>query len=424
MNDSMSNNLTPNKHTYISKKIVKNKRPTSSLFMMLIISLFPVFGSYGDIVLKGSIIVCGLYTLICLWYSKRTAVRIALNYPVCFSLFFIYCILTTIWCVNLGSAVVSLRSMLYSYVICISVICFYKHDYDSLLNYFLYGVVIISVFCILKENTSLLVWARLGDEEFTTGGQTLIYYTCLLIWGYMVSVYRMFASKKLIYGVMGALILLCEILTGVRKILFVSVFFTVLFIALKNKKNVLKIILYTGLSIIAAFVIFNLVMKYSTSMAFRINSLIEDITSNVQVTSFNHNMNSYTERKWLRKQAWELFKKYPIFGYGIGQFKIYSISIGGPSLYSHNNFLELLSCTGLIGFIIYYLGIGSIALKSFKIIKRSKNKTVLTRQSFVFAAVISLLIMDYGQVSYYYTMFVAMYTILYLMIRDEVVYDE
>jgi len=50
------------------------------------------------------------------------------------------------------------------------------------------------------------------------------------------------------------------------------------------------------------------------------------------------------------KQAWNLFLRHPVFGVGFGTYYFYS----GRYAYTHTAFMELLACTGLLGFILYY----------------------------------------------------------------------
>jgi len=49
-------------------------------------------------------------------------------------------------------------------------------------------------------------------------------------------------------------------------------------------------------------------------------------------------------------QAWNLFLEHPVFGVGFGTYYFYS----GRYAYTHTAFMELLACTGLLGFVLYY----------------------------------------------------------------------
>ncbi len=64
------------------------------------------------------------------------------------------------------------------------------------------------------------------------------------------------------------------------------------------------------------------------------------------------------------KLAVDTFKAYPFTGIGLHNFK----QINPYGLYAHNNFAEMLSCLGMIGFLSYYIVIGKelvMCLKQF-----------------------------------------------------------
>lgn len=65
------------------------------------------------------------------------------------------------------------------------------------------------------------------------------------------------------------------------------------------------------------------------------------------------NENSYYERQALFNLAVELFKDHPIVGVGIDGYAYYA-SISIRDTFSHNDYMQLLSCVGVIGFALYY----------------------------------------------------------------------
>ena len=85
------------------------------------------------------------------------------------------------------------------------------------------------------------------------------------------------------------------------------------------------------------------------------------------------------------------FAERPLFGYGLNGFAHVYNSMAGTSVYSHNNYVELLVNTGLVGFLLYY---GYIATILFKRCAMNKE-TVLYK-----AMLIALLVAEIGLVSY------------------------
>ncbi|WP_343672664.1 O-antigen ligase family protein [Chitinophaga sp.] len=68
---------------------------------------------------------------------------------------------------------------------------------------------------------------------------------------------------------------------------------------------------------------------------------------------FNGNRN-YSDSDLLRYnlavKGWDMWTQRPIFGWGYGAF----VYLGGYNLYSHNNMIELLANSGIIGFLLFH----------------------------------------------------------------------
>ena len=101
------------------------------------------------------------------------------------------------------------------------------------------------------------------------------------------------------------------------------------------------------------------------------------------------------------KYGFEMFKSNPILGVGIGNYAYYGYHIYGlfAEVYSHNNYIEMLSNIGIVGFISYYF------IPVYTCIKLRKLVNILTGRerilcAFLFVIMISRLIGDFGRVSY------------------------
>lgn len=105
------------------------------------------------------------------------------------------------------------------------------------------------------------------------------------------------------------------------------------------------------------------------------------------------------------------FKQTPITGIGIGNSWVIVSNYFGRRTYLHNNFVELLACGGLVGFIVYYSIYAYILTKLFSLKKYWDNSTAI-----VLTIVILQLLLDYGSVSYYSknTYFYFMIAFLYI----------
>ena len=92
----------------------------------------------------------------------------------------------------------------------------------------------------------------------------------------------------------------------------------------------------------------------------------------------------------------ELFKRNPLLGIGIGNANIYTQLYYHHNHYLHNNYVELLACGGITGFLIYY-SMHLYLIKNYVKFRRFRDK----EYDICLVLLILNLIVDYGVVSYY-----------------------
>lgn len=117
--------------------------------------------------------------------------------------------------------------------------------------------------------------------------------------------------------------------------------------------------------------------------------------------AMNYRMSKLTEenitdmhRAALIKDALRVFVKHPLFGVGWNNYRFYSAF----GQYSHNTYVEVLACTGLVGSFLAY-ALWFIEFKQvLLIIKKRKNKVVLAN---IICLLIILLFIDAVQIMYY-----------------------
>lgn len=71
--------------------------------------------------------------------------------------------------------------------------------------------------------------------------------------------------------------------------------------------------------------------------------------------------------------ALNIFYKYPIFGIGINNTLSYNLSHGFSTVYTHNTYLQILSETGIIGFLLYSVFFYQLLKKSLNIYKMNNK---------------------------------------------------
>lgn len=92
----------------------------------------------------------------------------------------------------------------------------------------------------------------------------------------------------------------------------------------------------------------------------------------------------------------ELFKRNPLLGIGIGNANIYTQMYYHHNHYLHNNYVELLACGGIIGFLIYY------SMHLYLLFNFIKYRNYHDKEYDICLVLLMLnLIIDYGIVTYY-----------------------
>ena len=90
----------------------------------------------------------------------------------------------------------------------------------------------------------------------------------------------------------------------------------------------------------------------------------------------------------------ETFIANPIIGIGLNNSRFITMTVSGEYTYLHNNYVELLACTGIIGFSLYYYEFIYIFKNIFKYLKKEPFLKLALILS------ILLFLMDFGVVSY------------------------
>ena len=92
-----------------------------------------------------------------------------------------------------------------------------------------------------------------------------------------------------------------------------------------------------------------------------------------------------------------LFREHPIIGVGWANSRYYLTGIAGDYAYTHNNYIELLACSGVLGFLSYYGMYFYIIIKLIKYRRCSVDR----EWNIFFVLCALILFLDYGSVSYY-----------------------
>lgn len=209
-------------------------------------------------------------------------------------------------------------------------------------------------------------------------------------------------------------LLLFSIITGTRKTLIIFAFIFIIMIPLKGKnvnfERIFKIIFtFIVIFIPSCFLVMKVPFLYNI-----IGTRIESAFVYFQNDDANINNiddSSIRVRERMKKISLELFNEKKYFGWGMDYFKASNQS--GLGYYSHNNFLEMLTGGGIIGFIIYYSKY-VILLISLIITYLKSQKKYVWFSSIIFLSLMTVI--EIWQVTYIYRFILIYQSILLSMI--------
>lgn len=248
----------------------------------------------------------------------------------------------------------------------------------------------ILLFIFTSDNFDIYSGERFGNE--LAGNANII--SPLYMIAAIASTYCIFNNKnillKLLFCLLFCVQIFAIILTGTKKALVIPILFFGLYFILTRRKKAYAVLTFIIVVIFGCFLyfaLFNIPLIYDL-IGYRFEGMILAFTN-------NQGDASTTERINMMHDALDFWYTKPLIGIGLNLFSEKSIY----GTYSHNNYVELLSTTGLIGCISYYI-------IHFKLLKRITPYLVIQKQdaAFYFLLIICLLIFDIGAVSYNYSL--------------------
>lgn len=360
------------------------------VFLYLTITVIPdIKGSIVNNFLIGITII----SIIILLITTKEINTINANYIIWIFVILLMYLASILWAYNIDLAVGRNKRMIIIIVFLIYVSLLVKNhrDFKSLLKIFIYSRIILTVYIIYLLDFQAIGESRLGadnlgeDWNSNTIGMNLAFGLFSIYFLYSIGEIRT-RLKKVSYLLFSVVFISTIILTGSRKALFIVAFSIVLFTVLQSQN---KKLLHTTLIVLAitifGYLSFNIPILYEV-VGLRIEGLIAGIFNLGEVDA------STRVRMHMITTGIEFFKESPWLGYGIDNFKQLYYEVANDFRYSHNNYVEILVSFGVIGTLLYYIGLAYVLLKTFN----SRNRYLI----FAFVFVITSLIIDYGLVSY------------------------
>lgn len=224
---------------------------------------------------------------------------------------------------------------------------------------------------------------RIGDQigQVNTFGFYLTIST-------LISFYFALYKKKSKYLFISIVCFIFALISGSRKALIGCFIGVAMLIVLRTKRKRIASIL---LSIIFFVIVFYII---SNIPIFKV--VMDRFYTMLNIFSEQETDASTEIRRDLIIAGWMAFKARPMMGYGLDNSRFIMQALIGRGVYTHNNYMEILVNSGVIGFIIYYIPI--VLYMSYL----STEVWVKKNEKLVIYFVISLvyIILDFGMVSY------------------------
>lgn len=322
-------------------------------------------------------------------------------------LFSLYCFFSALWA-RIPSMSIEKGVTVLEILLCMSVL--YQYYESKNINYVISAlmwagfVVVLYTFAYYGVGTIISVLSsgsRLSTQFVDVNELGLVVAIAVIINVYYI-------TEKIVkwWSVFGFLSIVVVSATGSRTALISMVLGVVLVIIFKNvnRNGFFKAFFLSMFCIIASFFLVYQLSKLE--MFWGINERMEGIIA-LFTGKGNVDHSAYLRHQYILLGI-EQFKKTPLLGLGIGNSSLLTIAEGHKT-FLHNNFVELLACGGVVGFMLFY---SITIIVSVQLIKLREYWT--SECAVCFAIILAKLLADYGNVSYYMKVSYFLFMIIYL----------
>lgn len=297
-------------------------------------------------------------------------------------LFCAYVLMSRLWVPETRGYSMEFNNLVWSMVISVAVIHYitaFQVDFRKL------ALMMLVCFAILLVNSLFTGSLNAKNMRLSIGINENRLGRIVSTIGFFVLVYGLQTkNRRLLTFLVPVLIMV--FLSGSRKALLALAFYFALsmFIGQDRRSLMKRLMLILGLGLITAVLIFKVDALYRI-IGHRVEQMFSYLFSGESTDE------SMLSRGKMIVQAWDAFKNAPVLGHGMHSFSF----ITYYKSYSHNNYVELLSGLGLIGFLLYYVPLFSFVKIGFSRLKYSSLEV-----PFALGLLVSSLLQDVANVSY------------------------
>lgn len=318
---------------------------------------------------------------------------------ICYAIFVLYVYFSQYWATSPNTKTDVLFSLLvdFTLILCMELYFGFCNKATKLPFVFVISVLIFGI--VVTATTPISNWGSArGYGGITTVNRNMASYMFVVAFGICIYLVQIYGNYMY---VISALFILFSLITGSRKGIIQIVLTVAIYIVLKeNVREKIRMIAILAIIGIIGLICFMNIPFLQETYGNRLLAIFDDSIED----------SSRDNRTIMRMNALGAFLKRPIFGNGVAYTNVINKKVLGVSVYSHNNFLELLCNYGIVGFLLYYSMYFYSILKSY-----TKKMDVYAKM--VLTCLIPLMVIEYGQITYYVKIGVIPMMVLFLTAR-------
>lgn len=368
-------------------KIINNKLNLTDITLVFFIFLKTGVFKSNEITESLSLIIFVSFSFFNIIKRRKLVINIQLKF---YGLFTMFCCLSYFWALNRSYTLKPMITVvaLLIFLAALSNNINTKEDLLKIIKYVVISNVVVSLKILA------LYWIYEGSAASRIKSITGIYFNTIgQVIGFSIFfslyLYKYYNSKKYLF--FSILQFTAVLLTTSRKSILIPVLG--IFIILFLEKKFLKILKYIIVVSLFIFILNRLDSNISNTFATKFSELIK-YTNGLETDDYSINLRSF-----FIETGKNIFRSYPFWGIGINNFSYYIADYTSyiEPRYSHNNFIELISCLGIVGFCLYYYSYIYILIKLVNSKLKNRENEFLTIS---ISVILDLLIMEWGIVSY------------------------
>ena len=351
------------------EKIVKsNIKIIDALVMLYIMLVFTIDRNYPAVQLI-NILVAVISVLIIV--KKKKKKEFVYNTPLIFLfLFSIYGILSSFWSLDF---MISLKKSINIFIKTFFIFLLYNNYYKKenlnfLIKSYILAATILCIYQIMDYGLLNYIKMYFMDHRIYSDILNVNELGLMVSFAFLLSLNYIF-DKKYKY-IFPAILFFIIIIGTCSKTSYILIFVGTLYLFFK--KGVYKKVKLNKWSIRLISIIAILFIFFGRNM---INNFIVRVSNMVNHILGNSYDVSTSERIELYVSGFKLFLQHPILGSGLDTSRIITSVVIGSGTYFHSDLIEMLACTGMIGFSLFYAFPISILIINRK---NNKNKSIVS----------------------------------------------